>query len=223
MASPEPRKRKVSNPLGLAVLSLLFERPMHPYEMASTLRQRAKEESIKLNYGSLYTTVKALQRAGFVVAREKVRKSARPERTVYGLTALGDLELHDWMRELLSTPMKEYTQFEAALSLMPVLPPGEVVTLLRERQQRLEEGTERLRADMQAASKQGVERLFLIETEYLLAMREAERDWIAALLRLIDRTPGFTRPWSAWHEKRRAQRTPREAAAGKSRARSKRH
>jgi DNA-binding PadR family transcriptional regulator len=30
------------NPLALAVLALLFERPMHPYEMAATLRQRHK-------------------------------------------------------------------------------------------------------------------------------------------------------------------------------------
>jgi hypothetical protein len=30
-----------SNPLALAVLALLFERPMHPYEMAATLKQRA--------------------------------------------------------------------------------------------------------------------------------------------------------------------------------------
>ena len=42
-----------ANPLALAVLALLFERPMHPYEMAATLRQRHKEDSIKLRYGSL--------------------------------------------------------------------------------------------------------------------------------------------------------------------------
>ena len=42
-----------SNPLALAVLALLFERPMHPYEMAATLKQRHKGESIKIRYGSL--------------------------------------------------------------------------------------------------------------------------------------------------------------------------
>ena len=42
----------------------LFERPMHPYEMAATLKQRHKEESIKLRYGSLYTRDRALLRAG---------------------------------------------------------------------------------------------------------------------------------------------------------------
>ena len=46
-----------SNPLALAVLALLFERPMHPYEMGVILRQRHKEDSIKLRYGSLYTVI----------------------------------------------------------------------------------------------------------------------------------------------------------------------
>ena len=55
-------KRMIANPLALAVLACLFERPMHPYEMATTMRERHKDESIKLNYGSLYTAIEGLQR-----------------------------------------------------------------------------------------------------------------------------------------------------------------
>ena len=51
------KKARLSNPLALAVLVLLFERPMHPYEMAATLKERHKEASIKLRYGSLYTVI----------------------------------------------------------------------------------------------------------------------------------------------------------------------
>ena len=35
---------------------------MHPYEMATTMRTRGEDESIKLNYGSLYTVVESLAR-----------------------------------------------------------------------------------------------------------------------------------------------------------------
>ncbi len=38
-----------SNPLALAVLVCLFEKPMHPYEIAHTLRIREKHESVRLN------------------------------------------------------------------------------------------------------------------------------------------------------------------------------
>ena len=40
------RQPAITNPLALAVLALLFERPMHPYEMAATLRERQKDASI---------------------------------------------------------------------------------------------------------------------------------------------------------------------------------
>ena len=56
-------RRRVSNPLALAVLACLTERPMHPYEISTTLRTRGKEQSIKLNYGSLYAVVEALPEA----------------------------------------------------------------------------------------------------------------------------------------------------------------
>ena len=62
-------ERPVSNPLALAVLACLAERPMHPYEMASTMRERRKDEAIKLNYGSLYSVIEALCRNAFIVAK----------------------------------------------------------------------------------------------------------------------------------------------------------
>ena len=85
-------KRKVSNPLALAVLACLFERPMHPYEMASTMRHRGKDTSIKLNYGSLYSVVESLQKQKLIDIAETERDGNRPERTVYRLTQAGELE-----------------------------------------------------------------------------------------------------------------------------------
>src|SRR5262245_49621446 len=106
---------------------------MHPYEMATTLKERHKEDSIKLRYGSLYTVIEMLLKRGFIAAKETSRAGNRPERTVYQLSPAGLDELRDWMRDLLRHPAKEFTQFEAGLSLIPVLPPEEAVTLLRER------------------------------------------------------------------------------------------
>jgi DNA-binding PadR family transcriptional regulator len=202
-AAGSVKRRTVANPLGLAVLALLREKPMHPYQMASTLRERAKEESIKLNYGSLYTVVGALERGGLVLARETVREGARPERTVYALTEEGERELVDWMSELLSVAAKEYPRFEAALSLMPVLPPDDVARLLENRVQRLDVQVAKLTSTMELARKQGLERLFIIESEYEIVMREAERTWVAALVKLIRTSTEFTRTWKSFHAKSR--------------------
>ena len=167
----------MNNPLALVVLACLSEHPMHPYEMATTMRERGKDQSIRLNYGALYTVVQALQQHGLIVVQETERSGRRPERTVYRLTDAGRMELIDWVSELISTPVKEYTWFEAGLSLIPVLPPEDAAALLTQRCNRLEMEISQGRSLLQLAAQRGVARLNLIEGEYLLAMREAELAW----------------------------------------------
>ncbi len=83
--------------------------------------------------------------------------------------------------ELLSTPVKEYPQFEAALSLMPALHPDHVLDLLRVRVRSLEKQIGEDEVMLDAARKAGLPRLLLIEAEYHLALRETELAWVRNL------------------------------------------
>ena len=180
-------KRKVSNPLALAVMALLYERPMHPYEMVSTMRERGKHESVRLRYSSLYSVVSALEREGLIVPRETVREGRRPERTIYEITAAGREEFLTWLRELLREPVKEYTQFAAGLSFLPGLPPEEAIALLKERGRRLEEETGEMRSRLDAVKEQlNLPRLFLVESEHELMLREAELGWVRRIVEEIE-------------------------------------
>jgi DNA-binding PadR family transcriptional regulator len=154
---------------------------MHPYEMASTMRERGKEHSIKLNYGSLYTVVDNLAKHGLIEAVEARREGRRPERTVYHLTDSGRVKLDAWMSDLLARPVKEYPQFEAALSLLPVLHPDHVLALLRERVRALEKDIVTQRLILDVARKAGLPRLLMIESEYHLALRDTELAWVRDL------------------------------------------
>ncbi|MFJ9747659.1 helix-turn-helix transcriptional regulator [Streptomyces chartreusis] len=194
------RRRKLGNPLALAVLTTLWQKPMHPYEIAQTLRQQGKDASTKINYGSLYTVVQNLEKHGFVEVTEVQKQGNRPERTVYGLTETGREEMTEWLSDLMAVPAKEYPIFETALSLMGALPPDEVVRLLEERVKALE---------VQAASGRGaleklnetLPRLFLVETEYQLHMVEAQTEWVRGFLEEIRKgtLPGVE-PWRRYHE-----------------------
>src|SRR5260370_29762808 len=166
-------RRKVNNPLALAVLACLFERPMPPYEMASTVGERGKDQSIKLNYGSLYTVAEALQQHGLIVAQETERAGRRPERPIYRLTDAGRMELIDWVSELLSTPAKEFTRFEAGLSLAGGLPPEDVAALLTQRCRALQMAISRDRSTLQVVQQQGLPRGFRLDGEYPPAMAAA--------------------------------------------------
>lgn len=169
------------NPLALAVLSCLLERPMHPYEIASTLRGRGKELSIKLNYGSLYAVVESLQKRGLIVPLETSREGRRPERTVYSVTEAGQIEHEDWLAELLSTPVREFTSLEAGLSLMPGLAPAEVAHLLELRAERLRMELHAVDATRAVGVEARVPELFLIEGRYRRLMLTGELDFVVEL------------------------------------------
>ena len=207
-------KRPFSNPLALAILVLLYERPMHPYEMATTMRERRKERSIKLNYGSLYTVIEQLLREDFIAVREVLKEGKRPAKTVYELRAAGEAELVDWMRELVSSPMKEYPLFEAAISLLPVLPPEEVMDLLEIRIGLLEKTIEEIDEEDRKCREMKLPRLFSLESEYYKALTVAEYDFSKDLLSDLKRDAGKLR--SGWAEMRK-QLLAAKAAARKKR------
>ncbi len=193
------KRRRVGNLLALAVLSAVIERPMHPYEMASVLRARGKDQDMKIKWGSLYTVVQNLEKHGLLEASESVRHGGRPERTIYRITDAGREELEDWVRELVSTPEREHPRFEAALSVLGVLPPDEATSLLQQRLGLLEAEIAGQRESL-AHHRREIPWLFLVEAEYDLAIREAEATWIRSLLDelMAGSLPGLGQ-WRAWH------------------------
>jgi DNA-binding PadR family transcriptional regulator len=194
------KRRKVSNLLALAVLSALAQRPMHPYEIATALRAWGKDQDMEIKWGSLYTVVRNMDKHGMIAAVESVREGRRPERTVYRITDTGRAELVDWARELVSVPMHEHPRFRAGLSVLAVLHPDEAASLLRQRLDLLE-GDITAARDALAEHVRHIPRLFLVESEYDLAMQDAEAAWIRSLLaELTSGTyPGLD-GWRAFHE-----------------------
>jgi DNA-binding PadR family transcriptional regulator len=178
-------KRKVGNPLALAVLSYLTMKPMHPYELSRTLRDNGDARSIKFNHGSLYMVVQQLAKAGFIAEVETSREGQRPERTVYAITDAGRHEARDWLSELISQPEHEYPHFVTALSLVAALPPGEVVPLLRTRLEALAGQRAEIQGMIDSSLSGGVPRLFLVEEEYRLALLDAESAFVERLIAQI--------------------------------------
>jgi DNA-binding PadR family transcriptional regulator len=155
---------------------------MHPYEVATTLRRRAKQRSVRLNYGALYRVVESLNKRGLIEPKETGRAGRLPERTIYELTDAGRLEIDDWLAELISTPALEYPQFVAGLSFLAALPPEQVVDLLRERLTHLSLEQARVDGVREVLQKRGLPRLLWVEEEYRDRLRAAEIDFVRSLL-----------------------------------------
>lgn len=190
-------RRKVSNLTGLAVLGTVVQRPMHRYEIASLMRARGKGDDVDIKWSSLYTVVANLEKHGLLEVAGTDRQGARPERTIYRITEAGRAELVEWTRELLTTPVSEQSGFVAGLSMMAALTPDQVADALRDRLTALEQMLRELRAAYEEAE---VPRLFLVETEYAIAMREAEAAWVRTLqAELTAGTYPLVEEWREWH------------------------
>jgi DNA-binding PadR family transcriptional regulator len=168
--------------------------------MAGALRGWGKDQDVPIKWGSLYTVVRNLARHGLLEEVSSGRAGRRPERTVYRITAAGRAELADWTRELLSAVEHETPRFRAGLSVMSVLQPEEVTTLL---QQRLAEVASAIAtaSEQLAMYSAEVPRLFLIEIEYDIAMLRAEAAWMRSLIgELADGTLPGIEQWRYFHE-----------------------
>jgi len=176
-----PRQFKRS-PLALAVLALLHEAPMHPYRMQRLIKDRGKDKVIKVEQrASLYQTINQLLRAGLITFWETERQDGFPERTVYKLTEQGRRVALTWMREMLSTPAQEFPEFPAAISLLPLLTPADALQQMELRAARLTDQIVLLDEEEQADAA-SLPRLFLLETEYMRLVLDAELKWVRSVI-----------------------------------------
>ncbi|GLY41539.1 PadR family transcriptional regulator [Amycolatopsis sp. NBRC 101858] len=168
-------------PLGLAVLELLHEKPMHPYEMASLMRERYVSTRVNVKAGSLYHTVERLQRSGFLEVVDTQRDGRRPERTVYGMTQSGLDEFNQRGRELLGDLADEFPAYLSGLAVIDEL--GKETSLLE-----LEHRITRLRAAV-AADQAVLERLaedrtppiYWLDWQFKCDQRKFELEWTVRL------------------------------------------
>ena len=191
------KRRKVDNPLALAVLSYLTRQPMHPYQLSRTLAGDGHARSIKFNHGSLYMVFGQLTKAGFIAPQGTTRDGQRPERTEYGLTEAGRAEMQHWLSDLVEQPQAEYPQFVAALSLIAALNPDDVVRLLNNRLGRLSTQRAEITELLAKALAAGEHPLFLVEEEYRLAVLDAEVGFVERFVqRITDPQTGWGPAWA---------------------------
>ena len=179
--------------LALVLLSLLAEEPMHPYRMHEVIKERGKDRIANVaQRNSVYQTIDRLLRAELIGVRETTRDERRPERTVYEVTDAGRDALHTWTGEMLASPAPEFPEFPAALASLMVLSPEDVTVRLAKRADDLRDALAADRAALRAVPD--LPRLFLLDDEYSIAVREAELAWVEGVLAAL-RSGELT--WSA--------------------------
>jgi DNA-binding PadR family transcriptional regulator len=154
---------------------------MHPYRMHEMIKDRGKDKIANVaQRNSVYQTIDRLLRAELIAVRETARDERRPERTAYEITDAGWAALREWVADMLSAPAREFPEFPAALGSLMILSPDDVTARLEKRAADLRDSLAADRAGMAAVPD--LPRLFLLDDEYSLAVREAELRWVDGIL-----------------------------------------
>jgi DNA-binding PadR family transcriptional regulator len=169
-------------PLAMAVLELLHERNMHPYEMTQLMRARRVDYRVKLRPGSLYHTVERLEGQGIIEIVDTQRQGRRPERTVYGLTEAGRDLFVEQARAMLAAPAQEYPQYPVALSAAGELECEDALEQLRMRVVTLRAQIAADQVVIDHVLTKQLPKMYWIDYAFVHHQRQSELDWTERLI-----------------------------------------
>jgi DNA-binding PadR family transcriptional regulator len=132
--------------LELAVLGLLKERSMHGYQLSKRLTDTLGG-FWRVSYGSLYPTLKRLEREGAVEQVFDAQEVGR-RKNVYRVTAKGETLFQQLLDEAGADSASEDNRFRVRLAFFKYLAPDTRIRLLERRRAYLEERLSTIKASL---------------------------------------------------------------------------
>ena len=172
--------------LELAILGLLKERPMHGYQLSRELGA-SLGGFWRVSYGSLYPTLRRLERDGAV--RTMADAEARGRRkTTYEITDEGERLFFELLQETPHDTSTEDTKFRVRLAFFRYLPPETRIRLLERRRATLEDRLSTI-TDSLRGTRERVDTYTLALMEHGRSATESDIAWLDGLI-AMERTAG---------------------------------
>jgi DNA-binding PadR family transcriptional regulator len=124
-----------------ALLGLLTEETMHPYQIEKIVQERCMREWTELSQSAIYKLLNRMEKTGLVKKTSKVSKENRIRNT-YNITRAGRAMLRKKVAEVLSEPEKIRWQLDVAIYYSDALSLKKRISCLRSYRQNLEKRIE---------------------------------------------------------------------------------
>jgi DNA-binding PadR family transcriptional regulator len=117
----------------LAILGLLLERNMHPYEITLVMKERAMDRITKLQIGSVYYAIDRMAKEGQIEEVEVITSRDRPDKTIYRITDKGRILFEQLVLQQFKKNEVLYHPLYLALALSRHVDQSKIEKLLEER------------------------------------------------------------------------------------------
>jgi DNA-binding PadR family transcriptional regulator len=188
--------------LELAILGLLKERPMHGYQLSRELSEQLGGLR-RVSYGSLYPTLRRLEREGAVEAMGPGATGGR-RKTVYRITPEGEALFLQLLEEPTPDGQGEDARFRTRLAFFRYLSPEKRIRVMERRRAGLQERLDEIKAAAHGPAEDDDYQRALLE--HGRAATEADIAWLNGLIQQERTKYGITAPVG---ERRRASATLR--------------
>jgi DNA-binding PadR family transcriptional regulator len=165
--------------LELAVLGLLKERPMHGYQLSRELGD-SLGGLWRVSYGSLYPTLRRLERDAAIESEAGDERGARRKK-VYRITPKGEQVFLDLLQESPQDTQTEDARFRMRLAFFRYLPPETRIRLLERRRQALKARLSTI-AESLRARRAGSDDYGRALIEYNRSVTESDIAWLEQLI-----------------------------------------
>jgi DNA-binding PadR family transcriptional regulator len=165
--------------LELAILGLLKERAMHGYELRKQLSQKLGF-FWTVSFGSLYPTLKKLERRG-VVEKEYPPEATSRRKQVYRITAAGEQHFMELLASGEGPPWEE-EKFPLRLAFFRYLRPETRLRLLERRKAYLEDKLAEGRRSLSRANRSRFDTYTLSLMRHGMDITEADIAWLDELI-----------------------------------------
>jgi len=167
--------------------------PVHGYDVRRELMSWGVDEWTSIQPGSIYHALRKMTEEGLLEEVSTEQVGARPARTTYRLTPLGDEEFEDLLRKYWWDYKQPIDPFAAAFSFLPALPRREAVAALRNRARLLHSANESLRAGLDSDWMRKSKPVHVSWTfELSIARNEAEIAWCERIADRVESGESYT-------------------------------
>jgi DNA-binding PadR family transcriptional regulator len=172
------------------LLGILKEKPMNPYEIVKILDRLNISRWSPISTSSVYATIRTLEKKS-LIAGEKFKTSAMPEKTVYSVTPSGNAAFLEALKDYLGYDITDITKFNLGSLFLCHLEKMNVIGILKERSDLIFENIRTTEEVYGAYKKQDVPEYALISLVHNINFYHAELSSVQAILKEIEKSESW--------------------------------
>lgn len=178
-------RKDVAEPMSIQmfILGLLYDQPLHPYQLKKVIKTNHWEKLVNLNDGTLYYGFDVLHKKHHIEIADIIEEEHRPTKKVYRITESGKEEL----RKEIYSNLKNHTKLQSLYSALLFIDCAERDVIISTLKKRISKLDKTLEDEPPLLARDGSQtRMTELITNHAHKHLSIEKTWLVQLLDYLE-------------------------------------